>query len=97
MPSVTFRLPPTLHERFLALCQSRDVRASDMLRDAVERLVDAVDENALGHHGPKDRDLRAATPISERLPLITGRQLQEQGPMRFPKAAPGSRLKVVKP
>lgn len=44
MPSVTFRLPPTLHERFLAHCEAKDIRPSELLRQAVETFIDRTDD-----------------------------------------------------
>jgi len=90
MPSVTFRLAPTLHERFLAYCEAKDTKPSEILREAIERFIDHKDDESLGHHGPRPRD---------RLPaVITGRQLQERMTMDDvrPRPAPGSRLKVKK-
>lgn len=44
MPTIAFRVSPALHERFLKHCESRDVSTSDVLREAVERIVDHLDD-----------------------------------------------------
>jgi len=44
MPSVTFRLPPALHERFVAHCETQGVKMSEVLSDAVNRIVDRLDD-----------------------------------------------------
>lgn len=44
MPTITCRIGPTLHERVLAECDSRDVKLSDILREFLERWVDHLDD-----------------------------------------------------
>ncbi len=109
MPSVTFRLPPSLHERFLAHCEAKDVRPSEFLRQAIETFLDRVDDASLGHHGPKARDINpdiVVTPKEDlRAPARgpTERQLARLGvkpasslglQLGPSRQAPGSRLKV---
>lgn len=47
MPSITFRLSPTLHERFVQECEKRDISPSEFMRKAVEAMMDRMDEPAL--------------------------------------------------
>ena len=95
MPSVTFRLPPTLHERFVAYCEAKDVRPSELLRLAVERFIDIQDEPPLQPVSPgPPRSPRRPSAAAE---VITGRQLLErQSALTMPRAPYGSRLKVKK-
>lgn len=74
MPAVNFRLPPTLHERFLKHLEDNDLKASDFLRDAVERFLDRVDDAPYTQTGymhvlkPGERMVQAAQEIRERQP-----------------------------
>lgn len=44
MPSVTFRLPPTLHERLHKHLEDKDLKASDFFRNATEAFLDRIDD-----------------------------------------------------
>ena len=70
MPVLTIRLPAELHERFLAECEKRDIKASELGRKAIEAIVDRmIDQAAVG---PKTE------PLDERLynrPMLVPKRL----------------------
>ena len=92
----------------MAHCEAHDIRPSELLRQAVEKFIDAND--SLGHHGPKARDINpdiVVTPKEDlRAPAARGpteRQLARLGvkpasslglQLGPSRQAPGSRLKV---
>lgn len=91
MPQINFRVPPLLHERFLALCAERDVKASDFLREALERFVDGVDNAQYVKERPgaelvaQAKQARRHTPTNERfagVDALTGEPLAPRGPMQ---------------
>lgn len=71
MPSVTFRLPPSLHERFLGLCEKRGVTPSDLLRGAIDRLVDGVDEAESGSRPAPERSAPSPTKAAKIIKAVT--------------------------
>lgn len=92
MPSVTFRLPPALHERFVAYCADKDVRPSDVIRTAIDSLMDAVEglverrEVDLGNGSTAVLTTYTPSKAAETLGLQIGPR----------KAQPGTRLKERK-
>ena len=51
MPQINFRVAPLLlRERFLAMCEERGVTSSEVLREALERFVDGVDDAEYAKH-----------------------------------------------
>ncbi len=102
---VTFRLPPSLHEPFLAYCEAHDIRPSELLRQAVEKFIDSreggltvpIPEDAEGgrvYTGQPPRliaDVRRSPAAADAAQRATKATGVHVGPIR---TVPDSRLKV---
>lgn len=47
MPTIQARVAPVLHERFLAHCEERGLKPADVIREAIERIVDHLDDTQM--------------------------------------------------
>ncbi len=78
----------------MAHCEAHDIRPSELLRQAVEKFIDA---NSCGFRVDGVWQ-SAARRVGGPSPIITGTQLQERMTMDSvrPRPVPGSRLKIKK-
>jgi hypothetical protein len=93
MPSITFRITPELHERFLAECERRDTKPSELLRQMVQMAVDHMIAGPAKPIGPRTIEKGGHNPGPSRVvqrPPPPAPMAVSFGPVT---AAPGSRLK----
>lgn len=74
MPSITFRVAPSLHKRLLEHCESNDIQLSDVMRRAVEIIVDGLDERVEEFRSPQAASIPSAMlqPVKRLTPGIRG-------------------------